>query len=75
MTEQTKSGIAASGAHAPTIGQIAREEFWFVAKSYFALVYGTAFFLKRLLRAATRIDDRALGTAASDRGEYVMPAE
>ena len=56
-----------------SIGDIAREEFWIVAKSYFALIYGTVYFLKRLIRIAMRVDDRAR-TAGKARG-WSIPAE
>jgi len=40
--------------------EIAREEFWIVAKSFFAPVYGPVLVWKRLLRLTRRVDQRAL---------------
>lgn len=48
----------------PTFGEIAREEFWFVAKAYFAPVYGTYLVWKQLLRLKEKVDRKALGIAA-----------
>lgn len=40
--------------------EIAREEFWIVAKSFFAPVYGPLLVWKRLLRLTRRVDQKAL---------------
>lgn len=48
----------------PTFREIAREEFWFVAKAYFAPVYGTYLVWKQLLRLKENVDRKALGVAA-----------
>jgi hypothetical protein len=40
---------------------MAREEFWFVAKGFFAPVYGTYLVWKQLLRLREKADRKALG--------------
>ncbi|MBO9711415.1 hypothetical protein [Sphingomonas sp.] len=52
-----------------TIGQMARQEFWVVAKSFFAPVYGTILVLRQLMRWTNRIDERPR------RYEQISPAE
>lgn len=46
----------------PTFGEIAREEFWIVAKSFFAPVYGTLLVLRHLLKVTRRVDARDIAT-------------
>ncbi|HET9640149.1 MAG TPA: hypothetical protein VFP12_13180 [Allosphingosinicella sp.] len=41
--------------------EIAREEFWFVAKGFFAPVYGTYLVWRQLLRQTDKADRKALG--------------
>lgn len=48
----------------PAFREIAREEFWFVAKAFFAPVYGTYLVWKQLVRLKERVDRKALGVAA-----------
>lgn len=45
----------------PTFREMAREEFWFVAKGFFAPVYGTYLVWKQLLRLREKADRKALG--------------
>lgn len=52
-----------------TFGEVAIEEFWIVAKSYFAPVYGTLLVWRRLLRLTRRVDRQALA------GKVAPPAE
>lgn len=47
----------------PTLREIAREEFWIVAKSYFAPIYGTLLVWRHLLRVTQRLDRKALNDA------------
>ena len=47
----------------PTFRQMACEEFWFVAKAFFAPIYGTYLVWKQLLRVTEEADRRALGLA------------
>ncbi len=42
----------------PTFREIAREEFWIVAKSFFAPVYGTLLVLRQLLKVTQQVDAR-----------------
>ncbi|MFL6843771.1 MAG: hypothetical protein ACJ8ER_02685 [Allosphingosinicella sp.] len=42
---------------------MAREEFWFVAKAFFAPVYGTWLVWKQLLQATEKVDRERLGVA------------
>ncbi|MBV8686124.1 MAG: hypothetical protein JOZ90_02935 [Alphaproteobacteria bacterium] len=48
---------------------IAREEFWIVARSFFAPVYGTLLVWRRLARLTRRVDRPAAG------GRPLQPAE
>lgn len=48
----------------PGFREIAREEFWFVAKAFFAPVYGTYLVWKQLLRQTEKVDRKAPGIAA-----------
>jgi hypothetical protein len=61
----------------PRFGDIAREEFWIVAKSFFAPVYGTLIVLKHLLRFTRQVDRRALAVNrfAEDGDAELLPAE
>lgn len=45
----------------PMFREIAREEFWFVAKGFFAPVYGTYLVWRQLLRQTDKADRKALG--------------
>ncbi|MEO7179007.1 MAG: hypothetical protein ABIW83_09195 [Allosphingosinicella sp.] len=45
----------------PTFRQMAREEFWFVAKAFFAPVYGTYLVWKQLLRVTDETDRKVRG--------------
>jgi hypothetical protein len=47
----------------PTFRQMAREEFWFVAKAFFAPVYGTYLVWRQLLQATEKVDRKTLGVA------------
>ena len=47
----------------PTFREIAREEFWIVAKAFFAPVYGTYLVWRHLLRLTRKVDRKALGLA------------
>jgi len=58
----------------PTFREIAREEFWFVAKGFFAPVYGTYLVWRQLLRQTDRADSKALGVPAPQRPPS-QPAE
>jgi hypothetical protein len=44
----------------PTMREIARQEFWIVAKSFFAPVYGTLLVCRRLWRLTRQVDRKAL---------------
>ncbi|MEA3052595.1 MAG: hypothetical protein QOG72_1498 [Sphingomonadales bacterium] len=48
----------------PAFREIAREEFWIVAKAFFAPVYGTYLVWKQLLSLTQKVDRKALGLAA-----------
>lgn len=48
----------------PAFREMAREEFWFVAKGFFAPVYGTYLVWKQLLRLKEKADRKALGIDA-----------
>ena len=48
----------------PGFREIAREEFWIVAKAFFAPVYGTYLVWRQLLRLKEKVDRKALGVAA-----------
>lgn len=61
-------------AERPTFAQVAREEFWIVAKSYFAPVYGTLLVLRMLLRLTRRVDGKALGRKPAE-APWLSPAE
>jgi hypothetical protein len=50
----------------PAFREIAREEFWFVAKAFFAPVYGTYLVWRQLLRLREKTDRKALGLAAPE---------
>jgi hypothetical protein len=52
---------------------MAREEFWIVAKSFFAPVYGTYLVWRRLLRLTQKVDRKALTVTAQPRP--LQPAE
>lgn len=61
-------------------GNVAKEEFWIVTRSFFAPIYGTVIVLKQLLKVAQQMDSghhvAAGKTAAEDPGDsYLMPAE
>jgi hypothetical protein len=43
----------------PGFRDIAREEFWIVARSFFAPIYGTLLVWKRLARLTRRVDRKA----------------
>ena len=58
----------------PTFREIAREEFWFVAKGFFAPVYGTYLVWRQLLRQKEKADRKALGIPAPQRPPS-QPAE
>ena len=58
----------------PTFREIAREEFWFVAKGFFAPVYGTYLVWRQLLRQKEKADRKALGIPAP-RQPPSQPAE
>lgn len=47
----------------PAFREMAREEFWFVAKAFFAPVYGTYLVWRQLLRLKEKVDRKALGIA------------
>jgi hypothetical protein len=47
----------------PTFREMAREEFWFVAKAFFAPVYGTYLVWRQLLQATEKVDRKTLGVA------------
>ena len=55
----------------PTLGEIAREEFWIVAKAFFAPIYGSWLVLRQLLQVTQRVDGDALARAEAE----VAPAE
>lgn len=48
----------------PTFRDIAREEFWIVAKAFFAPVYGTYLVWRQLLSLTHKVDREALDVAA-----------
>ena len=48
----------------PTFREIAREEFWIVAKAFFAPVYGTWLVWRQLLQQKEKADRKALGIPA-----------
>jgi hypothetical protein len=48
----------------PAFREIAREEFWIVAKAFFAPVYGTYLVWRQLLRLTQKLDRKALGIVA-----------
>jgi hypothetical protein len=57
----------------PTFREMAREEFWIVAKSFFAPIYGTYLVWRRLLRLTKKVDRQALAAAAPE--PPLQPAE
>lgn len=57
----------------PTIGQIARQEFWIVSKAYFAPIYGSLLVLRHLLRATRAMDSST--ARLIDAEATAMPAE
>jgi hypothetical protein len=57
----------------PGVRDIAREEFWIVARSFFAPIYGTLLVWKRLSRLTRRVDR---GSAERPPGDPpLQPAE
>lgn len=60
-------------AREPGFRDIAREEFWIVARSFFAPVYGTLLVWKRLSRLTRQVDRKAAPRAPSD--PPLQPAE
>jgi len=48
----------------PTFREMAREEFWIVAKAFFAPIYGTYLVWRQLLRLKEKMDREALDVAA-----------
>lgn len=52
---------------------IAREEFWFVAKAFFAPVYGAILVLRHLMRETEVVDREA--SPPADRDTFAIPAE
>ena len=48
----------------PRLREIARKEFWIVAKAFFAPVYGTYLVWRQLLRQTEKVDRKALGVPA-----------
>ena len=59
------------GPRRSTFAEVAREEFWIVAKSYFAPVYGTMMVCRRLARLTRLLDGKALASGRAPSG----PAE
>jgi hypothetical protein len=57
----------------PGFRDIAREEFWIVAKSFFAPVYGTWLVWKRLLRLTRHMDRKSAPRSPGD--PPLQPAE
>ena len=65
-------------ARGPSFQEIAREEFWVVAKSFFAPIYGTMLVLRQLLRVTHYMDSNLPSdmTPGEERGApWVIPAE
>ena len=51
----------------PTLGEVVREEFWIVAKSFFAPVYGPFVVLEHLLKKTERVDQETLRNVAEEK--------
>ena len=50
----------------PGFREMAREEFWIVAKAFFAPVYGTYLVWRQLSRLTDKVDRKALGATAPE---------
>lgn len=57
----------------PAFREMAREEFWIVAKSFFAPIYGTYLVWKRLRRLTYKVDRKALDVSTAQ--PPLQPAE
>ncbi len=56
----------------PSVGQVAREEFWIVAKTFFAPVYLMVLLWRRLSRGSRPIDGKDRKSPAAP---WLTPAE
>ena len=59
-TEEIAEAEPIAASSRPTFREIATEEFWIVAKSFFAPIYGTYLVWRRLLTLTKKVDREAL---------------
>ena len=62
-----------------SFGEMAREEFWIVLRSFFAPIYGTFIVLRHLLQETSRVDRGVPSVAVSmvevSKPQWTIPAE
>jgi len=73
MSELPEKDPAEELADRPTFREIAREEFWIVAKSFFAPIYGTFIVWRELLRLTRRVDRKAFNRNLASAAEEPWP--
>lgn len=76
MTELPED-VEHRGPALPAFAAVAREEFWIVARSYFAPIYGTLLVWRLLLRVTRRVDAKTLSRKVAPAAEAptLSPAE
>jgi hypothetical protein len=67
MTDFRRSEPMSEASEEVSFRDMACEEFWIVAKSFFAPVYGTLIVLRHLLTLTQRVDAKALSKQARHR--------
>jgi hypothetical protein len=75
MDRNHRDEFAVNLSKQPGLREIAREEFWIVAKSFFAPIYGTLIVWRRLLRLTREADRCAVSRESVAEDPVLTPAE